>query len=427
MLQKNCNKILYLSFLLVSLFCVSCKKESVSVTEQKRIIIWTSCSEFAQYIELFNSVHDDVKAVLVYKENPALSIPPAKDEVPPDIVIGSWLRSDNVNKNFRRLDYFFDNDLISSEIFYPQMLEAGKKGRVQYLFPVSFNLPMIIFSDANRSLISENYMFTPQQIKEISEGYNTKKTDEIYRMGFTPLSNEGFLYLVTKFFNTDFRLEKNQIVWNTEALNSSAEFLRNWIITSNTSAQNKADFSFKYLFMPYYRQVTSDRTLFAYTTSDLFFKLTNEQELDIDYRWIAQDEKIPMEDSFVMLGIGRDCQNIVGATEFVSWFFKSENQKTILERKQNTKLETELFGIAGGFSSLIDVTEHIIPIFYTSLLTNLPPAHMLTVPQKLPARWESYKAVVIVPYLENYIQAEENKTPETIQYYENEWRKKGFD
>lgn len=428
MLQKNCNKLFFLSFLLISLFCISCKKERASVTEQKRIIIWTSCSEFAQYVELFNSAHEDVKAVLVYKDNPALSLPPAKDELPPDIVIGSWLRSDSVNKNFKRLDYFFDNGLISSDIFYPQLLEAGKKGKVQYLFPVSFNLPIIIFSEENRSFISQNYILTPQEIKNISETYNKKNEKGFYsRMGFTPLSNEGFLYLVTRIYNTNFHLEKNQIVWNNVYLKNAADFLRDWTISSNASAQTEEDFSFKYLFMPYYRQVTSERTLFSYTTSNEFFKLANEQELDIDFRWIVQDNKIHLEDSFVMLGIGRDCRNITGATEFVSWFFTSDNQKIILERKQHEKLETGLFGIAGGFSALTDVTEHVIPLFYTALLSNLPPSNMLTVPQKLPARWESYKSLVIVPYLENYIKASDPNVSPTIEFYEKEWRKKGFD
>ena len=60
-----------------------------TVYQQNRIVIWTSCREFAQYIELFNRQHTDNCAILVYKENPALSLPPAKDENPPDIIVGS--------------------------------------------------------------------------------------------------------------------------------------------------------------------------------------------------------------------------------------------------------------------------------------------------------------------------------------------------
>ena len=97
------------------------------VYQQDRIVIWTSCREFAQYIELFNRQHKDNCAILVYKENPALSLPPAKDENPPDIIVGSWLRTDTPQKSFKSLDYLFDTKKLTSEVFYPQLLEAGKR------------------------------------------------------------------------------------------------------------------------------------------------------------------------------------------------------------------------------------------------------------------------------------------------------------
>ena len=87
-----------------------------TVYQQNRIVIWTSCREFAQYIELFNRQHKDNCAILVYKENPALSIPPAKDENPPDIIVGSWLRTDAPQKSFKSLDYLFDTKKLTSDV-----------------------------------------------------------------------------------------------------------------------------------------------------------------------------------------------------------------------------------------------------------------------------------------------------------------------
>ena len=89
-------------------------------------------------------------------------------------------------------------------------------------------------------------------------------------------------------------------------------------------------------------------------------------------------------------------------------------------------LETELFGIADGFSAVRGVTEHILPTFYPQLLSNLPPAQMLEVPQKLPPRWESYKTQVVEPFIRDQIseQHEQNKKP--LAEYEREWRKKVF-
>ena len=403
-----------------TLFFFSCREEP-----QTRIVIWTSCAEFAQYTELFNNTHPGSNAVIVYKDNPAQELPPAKDELPPDIVIGSWLRTDKTQKQFKSLDYLFDRQTISSSMFYDQLLEAGKVRKTQYLLPVSFNLPAVIFADSNSDFITENYTLTLDQIKSAGLSYNEKnKKGSFSRIGFLPSANDDFLYLTTKLYGVDFREEKGQITWSDLRLRNAVSYDRDWINNTNGSAQEEQDFAYKYLFMPDYRQVTSGRTLLAYTTSDKMFGYMKSQELDIDYRWIVGDGFIPIEDSFLMTGIYAKARNEQGATEFLTWFFDSENQKDILERKIEMNLNNEMFGIADGFSAMRDVTEHILPIYYNQLLTNLPPAHLLKVPQKLPARWDSYKSVVVEPYLNAAITTDEKVS---ISEYEAEWRKKVFD
>lgn len=407
-------------FLAASFLLCSCDEP-----EQSRIIIWTSSAEFAQYTELFNFTHPGSNAVIVYKENPAQELPPAKDELPPDIVIGSWLCTDKTQKQFKSLDYLFDRQTISSSMFYSQLLEAGKIRKTQYLLPVSFNLPAVIFAESNKDFISENYTMTLDQIKAAGLSYNEKnKKGTFSRIGFLPSANDDFLYLTTKLYRVDFREEKGQIVWSDLRLRNVVSYDRDWIINTNSSAQEEQDFAYKYLFMPDYRQVTSGRTLLAYTTSNKMFGYMKSQELNIDYRWIAGDDFIPIEDSLLMTGIYTKARNEQGATEFLTWFFDSENQKEILERKIQMELNNEMFGIADGFSSLRDVTEHVLPIYYNQLLTNLPPAQLLKVPQKLPARWDSYKSVVVEPYLNSAITTDSKAS---MGDYEAEWRKKVFD
>lgn len=426
------NKHLFSALVFCGLIFCGCSKngsrQNQTVYHQERIVIWTSCREFAQYIELFNRQHKDNCAILVYKENPALSLPPAKDENPPDIIVGSWLRTDAPQKSFKSLEYLFDTKKLTSDVFYPQLLESGKRKNVHYLLPVSFNLPAVIFSTENKDQIPDSYVLSLAQIRDTASAFNAKNKKDAYtRIGFTPLGNNDFLYLVAKMKGTDFREEKGEIAWNGQILQDSVSYLRDWVYKENSSPQIEEDFTFKYLFMPYYRQVSSGRTLFAYTTSDNLFKILKEQDLSIDYRWVVENKSIYIEDSVTMMGIYKDAKNQVGATEFISWFFQSENQKTILETKENMQLETDLFGIAGGFSSLRDVTEHVLPIYYNQLLTNLPPSQMLTVPQKLPARWESYRTLVVEPYIKGAVTAAEGEDAQTFHDYEKEWRKKVFD
>ena len=409
-------------FLCAGLFS-SCSKNKVT---SNRIVIWTDNSEFAQYAEYFNSTHTDDKVVLVYKENPALSLPPAKDERPPDIVVGSWLRTDSTQKYFKALDYIFDTKKLTSSMFYPQLIEAGKVKHTQYLLPVSFNLPAIIFANENKNLVPDSYTLTLDQIRHTASEYNSKNKKEAYtRIGFTPTSNSDFLYLVTKLKGANFRDEKGQITWNDFRLDESTNYIRDWVNTENTSAQIEQDFAFKYLFMPYYRQVSIGRTLYAYTTSNELFKVMKDQTLDIDYRWIAQDKLIPAEDNMTMMGIYKTARNQVGATEFMVWFCQSVTQQNILERKYQLNLQTEKFGIAGGFSAVRDVTEHILPVYYTPLLSNLPPAQMIQVPQKLPARWTGYQSQVVEQYVKAAVTEDTNSLK--IEDFEKEYRKKFYD
>ena len=171
LILKLFNKCLFSSLLIfASLSLIGCSKNASgknrTVYQQDRIVIWTSCREFAQYIELFNRQHKDNCAILVYKENPALSLPPAKDENPPDIIVGSWLRTDSPQKSFKSLDYLFDTKKLTSDVFYPQLLDSGKNRDHQYLLPVSFNLPAILFSTENKDLIPENYNLSLEQIRK---------------------------------------------------------------------------------------------------------------------------------------------------------------------------------------------------------------------------------------------------------------------
>lgn len=429
-------KFRFLSFtaVFITLFTVfsSCaQKKPAFGTQQfaqadRRIVIWTSCREFAQYIELFNATSQENRAILVYKENPALSLPPAKDELPPDLIVGSWLRSDTMHKSFCSLDYLFSHKQLFSSMFYENLLEAGKHHGGQFLIPVSFNLPAVIFDKNNDSFVTDNYMLTLEQLRKIGAEYNQKRQNGAFsRIGFAPLNDDSFLYLTAKLFNVNFELKKNNIIWNDQNLINAVSFLKNWIESENGSARIEEDFAFKYLFMPYYRQVLSGRTLFAATKSDSLLKIMHEQEIPIDYRWIVQNGKIFMDDSFVMMGVYKKSRNRTGASEFITWFCQADVQRQILERKESLRLETELFGIAGGFSAVRSVTEHILPIFYTPLLSNLPPAQMLEVPSKLPARWESYKSQVVEPYIRAEITA---ITPQAkpITEFEKEWRKKVF-
>ena len=98
---------------------------SCSSGEERPLVIWTDSFSFASYAELFNSLNEKTKAIVVYKENPASSLPPAKDELQPDLVVGSYLKNSSIRRYFSPLDFLFEDGRISRTAYYARLLDYG--------------------------------------------------------------------------------------------------------------------------------------------------------------------------------------------------------------------------------------------------------------------------------------------------------------
>ena len=381
---------------LAALISVSCGKD----TRKRPVIIWTDISEFVAYSEVFNASQNSVGVVVNYKENPALSLPAAKDEPQPDIIIGPSLRTESVIKQFKALNYMFSSHEVNKNLFYPQLLDACKKNGYTYLIPVSFNLPTVMFAASNSSYISDNYMLSLDQIRTAGAAYNEKNENNLYtRMGFAPQWNTDFLCLAAMMNNAMFHEKKNTLLWDKNALDSTVSYLRSWTTNANDSFAAEQDFSFKYLFTPAYSQIMSKRCLFAYMSSRELFALTPEQLENVDFRWIHRGNAIPIVDPMITMGIYKHGKNRHGAEQFIKWFFTEKAQKAMLEHVQDMNLSTKTFGIAGGFSTLKGVNEHIFPIYYNPLLVNIPMADYIEALPVLPMHWTNLREKVIDPYL----------------------------
>jgi len=406
---------------LITILIVACK-----VNYKKPIIIWTNQAEFTTYAELFNASQDTVKAVVVYKKSPVESFPPSEDEETPDIVIGKWLKNEKIRRNFMPIDYLFTDQHINKYIFYPQLLSLGNIDNKQYLLPVSFNLPAIVFSNKNKDIVKTNYMISPDQIRDTASLVNISEKDSYTKMGFAPRWTPEFLYQMMKIMGADFKESADIFSWNQEAVNNTIKYLRDWTVNSNTSTNAETDYKFKYLYTPELDWIYSNRSLFAYTTSNKLFQVTPEKLKTLDYRWLDKDDKIYIDDDIISMGIYKYSKNIPAAEHFLIWFMNEDNQKTMLKWKESLNLYTRTFGIADGFSSIQSVNERVYPIFYQGLFGNLPIAETLKTPNILPAKWESIKERILIPYMEAAIDTENTDKKISIQALLNNWKKQFF-
>ena len=383
-------------FLFIAVFVCSllsaCKNAEDSIA-----VIWTDRIEFISYCEAFNSAQSRYRITVSYKENPADALMDASEQ--PDIVIGPWLRGDATRVKFSKLGGLLSQKKINPDIFYPLLFELGNSNGSQYLLPVSFNLPTIIFSASQKNIVKTNFTLSLEEMRELAAAYNKKNGSEYTKMGFSPRWDTDFLYVTAQGLDVSFEETQNLFSWNDKMLQELITDTRRWSQEVNTSAAAEDEFKFKYLYDPPYTLITNGRCLFWYLPSDVLFSLNNERLKSLDYRWMNYNGKTPIQDEIIYAGICKKAKNTAAAQAFLLWFFNEESQKELLARSQTDNMIAPSFGLAGGFSSLKNVTENIFPVYYPLLLKHLPQTDDFSAPHILPHNWLQLKREIIFPYL----------------------------
>ncbi|MCL2233758.1 MAG: hypothetical protein FWB99_11860 [Treponema sp.] len=384
---------LFLSALVLALLAslVSCHAASNTA------VLWTDRPELAFYAQYFNAGQDRFKVEVRYFSSPAQRL--AESGEHPDIVVASWLRSAETKALFRPLDSLFTRDGLDPAAFYPSLLELGVSGRRQYLLPVNFNIPAIVFPGEFSEGHSNPFIIEMEEMKERARDFNVVANRAFSRVGFSPLSNAEFLLIVANFFGAAFR-EASPIAWDIQAMEHAVTWIQHWIVEANTSIQMEDDFVSKFYFEPPERLVNTGRVLYIHMNSSRFFTLPEEHRRNLDFRWIAANESIPLDES-VYFGIHRRSRARAASEAFARWFFTAETQRMLLEEKRRKRLNETSFGIAGGFSAMRTVTEQVFPQFYPGLLGRMPPDNFLTPANILPSNWLAIKERVVLPYLQD--------------------------
>ena len=382
------------------------------------LTIWTDRPEFALYVEYFNASQNKYKAEIRYFESPAQKLT-EPGEIP-DIVAASWLKNASTKAAFRPLDNLFKKDGLSRASFYPRLLALGNIDKHQYLLPVSFNIPAIIFTRDFSQSSSKPFTIEMEEIKENGKAYNTINSGVYSRIGFSPSAYDEFIFIAAAIFGSSFR-EAAPIAWESQALERSIEWIQSWITEANTSIQAEDDFSFKYFYTPPDKLINSGRILFTYMDSSRYFILPEDRRSNLDFRWIGLNEMIPVNEESVFYGIHKKTKAFSAAKAFTRWFFSSETQRALLEAGKRKRLNETSFGIAGGFSAMKTVTEQIFPQFYPDLLGRLPPESSLSPPNILPRNWMTIKQRVILPYLRERVRHSSREEVRPLERRISDW------
>ena len=420
---------------------MSCKKN----IENEIGVIWSDNVEFAWYCELFNASQQKWKFVVEYKKNIIDELLTSHDE--PDIIVCSFLNVHATQGRFRKLDHLIAK--MGKHFFYDELLELGKTDGTQYLLPVSFNLPTIIFSINNTHLLQNPFTLSFDDLKKLSPSFNTKSRGLYTRMGFAPRWEDEVLYLAMQGMGVNFeetifspshtatsspKITESEnkeytFQWDEDRLEKTISYLKNWTASTNENSEQEEDFKFKYLYNVPYLLIENSLCAFYYMPTDRLFSIEPDKMRNLDFRYLEMNGKIPCKDDVLYIAIPNICQNIKASEAFLQWFYSSETQEELLIKKMESSLLAKKFGIAGGFSASKQVTCEVFPKYYPLLLSHLLPNDSLKVPSILPKNWSMLKEKILIPYLQEASRVrskEENSFHQmhSLTQRVNEWMEK---
>lgn len=397
--------------LLFTIFLLSCKGT-------KTALLWTDRPEFALYAEYFNTAQNQYKIGVRYYEYPSEEL--KTTNTVPDMIAASWLKNASTGTYFRSLDNLFGAKKLSRSIFYPRLLAVGRIDRKQCLFPVSFNVPALIFSRDREQEIPNPFTIDFNEVKKLSKDYNAENLGSYTRIGFSPLWSDEFLLTTAILSGASFR-EGQPLAWDSAALDRSMDFIYEWTHEINTNNQMEEDFTFKYFFDPPEKLIKNGRILFSYMESRSLFTLSEDNKNNLGFRWIMEQNKVPINEDMVFFGIPKKAKSTAAARAFAQWFFRTESQRLLLEYSKANRISENVFGICGGFSSLSPVTEQIFPLFYPELLGSIPPSEYFMSPNVLPANWAEIKERVLLPYLHDRARSENSDNVYPLEKRLSDW------
>ena len=118
----------------------------------------------------------------------------------------------------------------------------------------------------------------------------------------------------------------------------------------NGGAAADAAFTNRILVQPWYKLLSSGKTLFALASFRDLFALPEEKRRDFDFRWLSEEGSIPVLDDVLFAGVPRSSRDKAGARAFLLWFCSLPVQQSLLTVNQSRRIG--VFGITNGFSAL---------------------------------------------------------------------------
>lgn len=367
------------------------------------IRLMTDRPEVAAFVERYNGSQKEFRVEIAYAASPSSALL-AKE--PADVLIGEYLSTPQLMDRFEPLGDVVKSGRIDPLRFYSGLLAMGAKDNRQVLLPVSFTLPAVVYASGNAAGGTSTWVLSLESMAESSRAFNGKSRMDPERLGFSPLWNTDFLCWTAALSGSRIRGGRGQTTtWDAEGLAKAQSALRSWVNEVNFGPETENAFAARWLIWPFYRLLSEKRILYFVTTFTELWSIPEERRKDLDFRWLSSaSNMIPVADNVLFAGIPRSSGNKRGGKAFLEWLFDPQVQRDILGVNQFRRIN--VFGIAGGFSSLKAINERDLPQRYPLLVSHVPQESFLLFPEILPDDWVEMREQVVEPWFKESLEAD---------------------
>lgn len=354
----------------------------------------TNLPQLISYTERFNATSDLFKVTVRYAATPADF--ELDDEGTSDLIAGTNLRS--VTTIDRFVDISGVLETLDRSSFYPGLLRLGESDGKQFLLPLSFNIPMMIFPSTDSDQIASSVTLEVDELRRMAVEFESDPFGDGTRMAFSARWDGAVAYLFTRFFDVDFReTDEALAAWNEVRLQETLNYIRAWSKEVNGGSEQEDAFQSTYLNDPGYRLVADERIRFAHMGLDDYLHVPGEIRERLDFRWLSHNGSIPVDEDMVFVGRMRSARNRRAADAFLAWILDPDVQAELLEIDRYRRVRG--FGFAGGFSGIESTNTGALSRLFPEVRGRAPSSASLQFPSRIPVEWPLIRTTVVYPWL----------------------------
>lgn len=376
----------------------------------------TNLPQLISYTDRFNATSDLFKITVRYAATPAdfeLEI-----DGNSDLIAGTSLRSVTAIDRFADVSAVLE--ALDRSSFYPGLLRLGEHDGKQLLLPLSFNIPMMIFSSTVSDKIASGVTLEIDELRKLTVKFESDPHGDGTRMAFSARWDGAVAYLFTRFFDVDFR-ETDQALpaWNDVRLQEAVDYIRAWSREINGGSEREDAFQSTYLYDPGYKLVSDERIRFSHMGLDDYLHVPGEIRERLDFRWLSHDGSIPVDEDIVFVGRLRSAKNRRAADAFLVWILDPRVQAELLEIDRYRRVRG--FGFAGGFSGIKSTNTGALSRLFPEVRGRAPLATSLRFPSRIPVDWPLIRTMVVYPWLLEESAAE--RSGDSLSEHILQWRR----